>query len=157
MNLARPGHTLLLLSIPLVSLACTDAGTSGPDPLRADHSSIADPVARWQAYGLVNYSLVQSRDCFCVDGGKKYLVTIRAGKIASVADAAGGGPLGVEKWGDFKTVPDLFALVASIDTSAVASLQVTYDPRYGYPSRVYVDPSAQIADEQYGYETAIVH
>jgi hypothetical protein len=34
--------------------------------------------------------------------------------------------------------------------------QVSYDRRYGYPLRVYVDPSAQIADEEYGYETSIV-
>jgi hypothetical protein len=156
MTLARLGDALRVLSIALMSLTCTDAGTPGPDALLADHSSIADPVVRWRAYALVDYSLVQSRVCFCVDGGRKYLVTVRAGKIASVADAAGEGSLGAEKWGEFKTVPDLFALVASIDTTTVASLQVTYDPRYGYPSRVYVDPSAQVADEEYGYETAIV-
>lgn len=54
------------------------------------------------------------------------------------------------------TIPDLFALLRSIDMTKVASLQVSYDARYGYPVRVFVDPSARIADEEYGFETAIV-
>lgn len=149
-------RVLLLLCFGILLSSCKDVGTSPDKGLLADHSDIADPAQRWQAYALLDYSLLQSRDCFCVDGGRKFLITVRSGKIASIVDPGNGSPLGGDRWGDFKTIPDLFALVTSIDTTKVASLQVSYDARYGYPLRVFVDPSLQIADEEYGFETAVV-
>jgi len=76
---------------------------------------------------------------------------------AGVIDPADGTVLPKDRWGAFKTIDDLFALVKSIDTTAVASLLVSYDARYGYPLRVFVDPSIHIADEEYGYETEMVN
>jgi hypothetical protein len=137
-------------------LSCADLGTAPDNGLLADHSSISDPLLRWEAYALADYSMHQSRTCFCVDGGRNYLVTVRSGRIAGIVDPSDGSVLTPDRWGAFMTISDLFALVRSIDTTKVASLQVSFDPRYGYPRRVFVDPSAQIADEEYGLETAIV-
>ncbi len=100
--------------------------------------------------------MLQAQTCFCIYGGRKFLVTVQSGSIAGVIDPADGKVLPGDRWGAFKTIDDLFALVKSIDTATVASLQVSYDTRYGYPLRVFVDPSAHIADEEYGYETEIV-
>ena len=44
----------------------------------------------------------------------------------------------------------------SIDPASVAVFRVTYDPKFGIPVSVYVDPSSFIADEEYGYETELV-
>lgn len=62
-----------------------------------------------------------------------------------------------DRAGAFKTVTGLFDLIKSIDTTSVASFQATYDARYGYPLKIFVDPNANIADEEYGYETEIVN
>ena len=145
----------LILGLALLS-SCTDLGTAPDHGLSADYSGIADPATRWEAYAIEDYSLLQSRTCFCVDGGKQVLVTVRSGNISSVVDPADGSILAADRRGAFMTIPGLFALVKSIDTTKVASLQVSYDPRYGYPLRVFVDPSSQIADEEYGFITAIV-
>ena len=75
---------------------------------------------------------------------------------SNIADPADGSPLPADRWGAFRTIPELLALARSIDPTHVASFHVEYDPRYGYPRSIYVDPSAQIADEEYGYETAII-
>jgi hypothetical protein len=131
-------------------------GTAPDHGLLADHSGIPDPEQRWEAYVITDYSMLQSRTCFCVDGGKKFLITVRSGRIAGIVDPADGSVLPQARWGAFMTVPELFALVRSIDPTNVASLQVSYDARYGYPVRVFVDPSTHIADEEYGFETAIV-
>jgi hypothetical protein len=144
-----------ILGLALLS-SCTDLGTAPDHGLLADHSGIADPAARWEAYAIEDYSVLQSRTCFCADGGRQFLVTVRSGIITSVVDPADGSILSADRWGNFMTIPGLFALVKSIDTTKVASLQVSYDPRYGYPLRVFVDPSIQIADEEYGFNTAIV-
>jgi hypothetical protein len=132
-------------------------GTEPEHGWLADHSGITDPAKRWDAYAIADYSMLQARDCFCIDGGKKFLVTVKSGNITSIVDPTDGSVLARDRWGAYKTIPDLFALVQSIDPAKVASLQVSYDARYGYPLRVFVDPSSQIADEEYGYETAIVN
>ena len=145
-----------ILWCAILSLSCTDMGTAPDQGLLADHRGISDPEQRWNAYVMADYSILQSRTCFCVDGGKKFLITVRSGRIAGIVDPADGSVLAQDRWGAFMTIPDLFALVRSIDTTKVASLLVSYDARYGYPVRVFVDPSAHIADEEYGFETAIV-
>lgn len=136
--------------------SCKDLGTAPERGLLADHTGIADPQRRWEAYHITEYTFLQTRTCFCADGGRNYRVTVRSGVIVKIDDPATGSVLAADRRGDFKTIPELFALVQSIDPATVASLQVTYDPRYGYPLRVYVDPSAMIADEEYGFETSIV-
>ena len=146
----------LLTACLLALSSCTDTGTAPQHGLIANYSGIADPETRWNAYAVQDYTLLQSRDCFCVYGGRKYLINVRSGKIASIIDPSDGSPLAPEGWGSYLTIPGLFALVKSIDTSAVAQFHVSYDPRYGYPVNLYVDPHAQIADDEYGYETEIV-
>jgi hypothetical protein len=37
-----------------------------------------------------------------------------------------------------------------------ASLVVEYDTKFGFPKHIYVDPNAQIADEEYGYLTSSI-
>jgi Family of unknown function (DUF6174) len=137
--------------------SCADLGTAPEQGFLADHSGIADPLVRWEAYHINDYAFLQSRTCFCVDGGRNFLVTVRSGVIVQIVDPTTGFSLEADRWGDFKTIPELFALIHSIDPATVASIQVSYDSRYGYPLRVFVDPSVMIADEEYGFETSIVH
>jgi len=148
---------LSFLCFAAIFFSCADLGTAPVEGLLADHSGIADPVQRWEAYSLEDYSIVQIPTCFCADGGRKFLVTVRSGSIAGIVDQSDGSELGEDRWGAFRTIPGLFALIESIDTAHVASFRFTYDPRYGYPQILFVDPSAQIADEEYGFQTELVH
>ena len=61
--------------------------------------------------------------------------------------------LSQNQWQRYKTVDQLFAAVHSINKDSVASFNVEFDSTYGYPASFYVDPNAQIADEEYGYNT----
>lgn len=141
----------LLFALPWLSLlSCADQGTA------PDYSGIANPEKRWAAYQLHDYTIAQYRTCFCVDGGKRHLITVRHGNIAGVSDQASGRDVPRDQWGRFKTVGELFSLVNSIDPAGVASLQVTYDVKFGIPVRVFIDPSVSIADEEYGFETELV-
>lgn len=146
-----------MLTVFLVHFAysCHDAGPEPDQPWLADHSDIADPAKRWAAYGVQDYAIVQTRNCFCPDGGKRFLITVRSGNIVSVVDLSNESNA-TERAGAFKTVAQLFDLIKSIDTTHVASFQASYDARYGYPLKIYVDPNARIADDEYGYETSIV-
>jgi len=152
----RGERLLPLLFLLSISLSCTDMGIAPDQGWQADHSNIADPQKRWEAYAMEDYDMYQSRTCFCADGGKRLVITVRSGSIVNIVDPSDGSALPADRWGAYKTIPDLFTLISSIDTTSVASFQVSYDARYGYPLRVFVDPSRQIADEEYGYETALL-
>ena len=43
-----------------------------------------------------------------------------------------------------------------IPSVAIVGFSVEYDTKFGFPKHIYVDPNAQIADEEYGYLTTSV-
>jgi methionine aminopeptidase len=49
------------------------------------------------------------------------------------------------------TIESLFDLVDSAISSRVYKLEVQYDPRYGFPTSISIDPSRMIMDDQTGY------
>jgi hypothetical protein len=151
----RSQKTFLIFFV-LSTVCCSDQGVSPEHGWSADHSDIQDPQSRWQAYGIHDYSMLQSRNCFCPDGGTRYLITVQKDAVTRVINPADGSVLPAGQWARFKTVVDLFALVKSIDTATVASIQVSYNARYGFPERVFVNPSANIADEEYGFKTDLL-
>ena len=118
-----------------------------------DYSGITNPAARWQAYGMNNYSIDQSRNCFCVHGGVTVRVFIRDNQIVNVFDISKGTSLPQNQWQWYKTVDQLFTIISGINKDSVASFRVDYDSKYGYPTNFFVDPNAQIADEEYGYDS----
>jgi hypothetical protein len=130
--------------------SCTDPGNV------TDFSNIADPMERWNAYHVRDYTIRQRRLCFCPDGGIPFEITIRQDTIVAAANSISRDPVPSADWVRFRTVEELFQLVRTIDPESVASFQVSYDSRFGFPSRVYVDPWQDAFDEQYGYVTELV-
>lgn len=134
---------------------CKDAGveTIGrTQPITEDHSGIADPRARWEAYHLSSYVLEQQ----CVgfgppDGVCK--VYVRNNRIVDVIRESDGISIFAKAAERYRTVDDLFALAASVNPDTVASLVVHYDPRFGLPEYIYLDRNAQIADEEFSYKS----
>lgn len=112
--------------------------------------SYAEYEARWKSKRLTNYTMVQSLRCYCPNGGQKVTVIVRNNLITDVRDI-NGQSLPVDSQKPYKTVDELFAIIRSVDPAKVATLNVVYDNRLGYPTNLYVDPSKQIADEEYGY------
>ncbi len=132
----------------VISLSCTE-GDVAPD-----YSSIADPKARWEAYGFTNYTIDQILDCFCPYGGIPIRVVVRNNQVFNVSQAGNGLRLPAAYWGQFRTIDGLFEAVEEVNPDSVSVFTVTYDAKYGYPTVIYVDPSAMIADEEYGYRTS---
>jgi hypothetical protein len=80
-------------------------------------------------------------------------VYIKDNQIVNVIDLSKGTSLPQNQWQWYKTVDQLFVMISGINKDSVASFRVDYDPTYGYPIKIFVDPSAQIADEEYGYNS----
>jgi len=115
-----------------------------------DYSAIIDPQARWRAYHLTSYTVVQTRNCFCIEGGRPMKVTVRNNAIVNV-QRTDLTPIPMEQWAGYKTIDELFALLKLRDS--VASLTVSYDRRYGYPTSLWIDYLAQAADDEIEYRT----
>ncbi len=116
-------------------------------------SSIPDPYLRWRAYNISNYSIEQHHICFCSNRGLFAKITVQNNTITNVINRDTGVPLPPEEWQRYKTIDGLFEIIHSINRDSVAAFMVEYDGKYGYPKSFYVDPNAQIADEEYGYDS----
>jgi hypothetical protein len=52
------------------------------------------------------------------------------------------------------TVEALLELLQDAYARGAERVDVTYDPEWGYPTSLYIDYDARIADEEVGYEVA---
>lgn len=101
-----------------------------------------------------NYTFEQQVICFCAPpAGIFFKLTVRDSQIVSAENTQTGEMLEAREFSFFKTIPELTELVNSIDKDSVAVLDVTYDEKDGYTTHVYIDFSAQIADEEIGYRS----
>lgn len=112
---------------------------------------------RWDHAGLADYDLTLSRRCFCLEVGP-VLVEVRDGVRAAtfllVDDAE--GPLAPQLVPFYPTVDELFGLIEQAIADGVHELRVTYHPTLGYPTDLWVDRSPAVADEEFGYEVALL-
>jgi hypothetical protein len=152
-------HNLALILLTFLVASCSDLGpeeSQRSEEIGADYSAIPDPRARWQAYQLRNYVFEQQRTCFCINGGETCLVYVSNDKVVDVVRKSDGQSVFREFGFLYKTANQLLDLADSLKSVTVARLVVEYDTRFGFPRYIYVDPNAQMADEEYGYLTTSV-
>ena len=99
--------------------------------------------ALWRAARVSNYEYSYQRVCEChPDESADTIVTVRDGAVVAVRYARPGYAeqvsLEPEKLAWFRTIDDLFALVATAQESA-ATVRVSYDTQRGFPRSVYID------------------
>lgn len=145
--------SVLLLSLLL--LHCAGLGSRTPyltRPITQDYTSISDPKTRWATYKLTNYVLDQEIQGFANFNGPCRVI-VRADTIADVIRKSDGQSVLVEGGSTFKTVAQMFSLVESLKVDGVAQLKVDYDPRFGFPSYIFVDYKSSMIDDEVGYRT----
>jgi hypothetical protein len=104
---------------------------------------------RWATEGQRDYVYEVRSDCFCGLAGRWIEVTVFGGDVGSGKYLDTGKPVESMYLPALPTVEDLFARVqAAVDAHAVM-LEVTYDPKDGHPSRINVDISHSMVDEEY--------
>ena len=129
-----------------ILVSCTESTDPGP-------RLSGDAYARWKSHNITHYTIEESRNCFCPSGGKWVRVEVRNDSVLGVVDIANDTLVSQMFAQQCKSVDQLFAVIASIDTHAVASFEVCYDSIHGYPVSFFVDPDSRIVDEEYGYST----
>ena len=94
--------------------------------------------------------------CFCIYGAEICLVSVSNNKVTDVVKKSDGQSIFREFGFLYKTADQLLDLADSLKSRPAARLDIEYDLRFGFPKYIYVDPSAQMADEEYGYATTSI-
>ncbi len=131
----------LLLIVAIACGACKDESTS-PRP--------SDPHARWRSFNIHNYSVVQTRGCFCPRGGEPMRITVNADTVVSVVSLWDGTQLSPVEASAYYCIDTLFA---AVEHFAGDSIVVRYDPTFGYPAHVDIEPQLHPVDGGVVYET----
>lgn len=135
--------------LSVVSLTLLLAGGAcGAPTAPSDADSLAAARARWNAQSGPSYSYQVDRSCECVLGGRRMTVTVSRGAVISAEYVDSGSPVDAALLGYVLTVPDLFDMIQDALDRKAAYLAVTYDPIYGYPTRIQVDYSANAVDDE---------
>ena len=133
---------LWMLSLPLAACSLMPGASLGPRELALQQ--LAANQALWLQKGPNDYVLTIERQCFCPSA--QYEITVSNGIVGSVTrDGVAVGPSEVQ--GLPKTVPELFAVVATLPPDAAVT--VSYDPDLGFPTSISVDPIPNAIDDEY--------
>ena len=130
-----------VISLALCSLLSACGGGQARDTLNTNR-------ALWEAQALTDYSYHFHRACFCamVD---PVIIEVHGTDITVTYED--GQPMESENLHLFPTIPGLFDIVSDAIAADPYSLEVEYDPTYGYPTRISIDYAKDIVDEEMGY------
>lgn len=132
-----------LLLILASGLAACEAPTAP-----GERDQLTQARARWYAQGALSYSFELSRGCFCVLAGRRMIVTVENGQVLGAELLDSGDAVELTLLTYLPSIPDLFDLIEDALDRGVASFSASYDPLYGYPTRIEIDYSASAADDE---------
>lgn len=107
----------------------------------------------WLALGIQNYDFVYQVSCFCAfQGPNPAKISVRGGAVTGVASTDSAISPGVTPPpSSYPTVDSLFSILERAQKATPAGVTVNFDPTYHYPSRIFVDPVKNAADDDITY------
>lgn len=128
--------------------ATTAAGCSGI--LDLDGDRLASNLVRWRSNRPPHYQFTYRNRCFCA-GTERVVVTVAGDSVVNVSPVAteGSPPLPASS---YRTVDGLFARIAEWRDRDPVHIHLEFHDRLGYPTDVFFDFRANVADEEQGFE-----
>jgi hypothetical protein len=107
----------------------------------------------WESQAIQHYRFSLNVSCLCPWVALMPLtIEVQNGRILSMVASNGGD---ITQYQDtFRqngTIENLFDLLNSAISKRVYKLVVQYDPKYGFPASIDIDPSRMIIDDETGY------
>jgi hypothetical protein len=107
---------------------------------------------RWAERGPASYSITILRSCECLaEGIGPVVVTVRNGVVESRHYTRDGTAVLPQYEHLFPPVEGLFEIVEGARRERAAQLDVSYDPTFGYPTRIDIDWHAPQVDDEVTY------
>lgn len=146
--------TVTSFCVLVVATSCrAPAKPSDLDTTAVTDDSLDRARARWNASRTPAYEFVFSTQCFCPpDARRAQLLVVRGERIESRTYADNGSVVDSTRAGIALTIDGLFAKLLDARARKAARIDVSYHPTLGYPTRMYIDYSTSIADEEVGHE-----
>lgn len=108
--------------------------------------------ALWKQKHPEHYAYQLQPSCFCPpEYTQPIAIRVFKGKIQQADLVTSKKPLPAERKGDAKTIEDLFKLIRDAINRPAASVKITYDQQYGFPSSISIDLDQRMADEELYY------
>lgn len=134
------GKTRRLAAIALIFLAGCDLIT-GTTPERA----------LWDALDIKNYDFVYGESCFCgFSRPNPVKLSVRDG-VVSAATPVGSYIGTMPALNTYPTMDSVFAILERAQKNTPSGVTVEFDPTYHYPTRIFVDPLKNAADDEVTY------
>ncbi len=147
---ARRLAPLTRATVGAAALAAVWLGTSTP-AAAGPREDLAHARALWKAAGIARYEYGYNKYCAChKDNPPETIVTVRDGKVVRVRHRPVGydreveAPRGLQY---YWTVDGLFDLVGKA-LARNAEVRAAYDPKLGYPTRIYVDYDRKLIGDE---------
>lgn len=104
---------------------------------------------RWEAAGVEDYRYVVRQLCAC--DPESYLVEVRGGEAVAVTPVGGERERRTWRVDSLDNFRELFDRVQAEMESRPDGLKAAYDPEWGYPVYLYVDPRRDVAGDERGF------
>lgn len=140
----------------LVLSACSDSDTQTES---SDPDILAKSMQVWEDAQILSYQYTLKVVCYCgttetAGGAGDYVVTVTDGLIESAFVKDTGEYLDAERLAALPTIDDLFAEIEDAYASGADEVVAEYDPTYGYPVQVLINPIMGAADDEQEYSVA---
>jgi hypothetical protein len=131
--------------LPLAIREATRAGES----LDAIQAALTSNQKKWAENGADDYRYRMERSCFCLpEAVTPGIVKVRGGDIVEVSPVGEFGSLDPAY---YLTVDGLFAVIQDAIDQGAHEISVIWDPKFGYPTDLYVDRLFPAVDDEVGY------
>jgi len=142
----RPHARSLALAAGLALASVVPGCVTSPD----EAGDLAGQRRKWASHNIRDYTVQSKLGCFCIpDATEPVTLTVRGGALTAVTRVSDGAPVDRSRWtGVYFTVDEMFALIADARSRGAFQVRVSYDPALGYPTQVYLDQAAGIADDE---------
>lgn len=127
------------------------AGNGGPPVGGAavTEASLQTNELRWSSSHLDSYRYRFHWSCYCTPDQVRLVdVTVVHGAVTSVTDANTGEALDAVAASRYGTIETLFEFVRSAILRPADAVNGSFDPGLGYPTAIFVDDKAGIADDE---------
>lgn len=102
----------------------------------------------WAETGPDSYRYHYFRGCFCAAPVGHFVVTVTDGTVTAAVTDPGGESVPEATLPELYTVEDLFDVVENAIGREVDGFQVEYDPEYGFPTLIDLDPYENAIDDE---------
>jgi hypothetical protein len=154
---------LLLLPLIFLLAACSALPFNRPGPENvtppagtpaAPQGDLEKNQGLWKNAGVQSYRFKLHIGCFCAFRDRMPLsIEVRDGQVTSMTYSDGtpvpAGDPALEMFDRFSTIERTFAELRSGPSASAEQVRITFDPTYGFPADLYIDPLQQAADDEF--------